>query len=99
MIKPRQKERIKAGRAARLKAEIASTNSGQPLSAIPLFSHDATIQSFFERGWHSVSPVDIRLALERQLNKDYSNTKDLSAISRTNIQQRLGRTGAQHGLV
>lgn len=98
-LKAREIERLHAGRRARLKAEVSAVTTGAPVGDVPLFSHDATIQSTFSKGWHSVSTIDIRLALERQLNGDYSNTKDLGAVARANIQQRLGRTGAQHGLV
>ncbi|MBV7262580.1 hypothetical protein KCG43_11290 [Photobacterium sp. WH24] len=55
------------GRATRIKAELAQAMPSQ----LPLFSHDATYQSLFEKGWRSVTPVDVeyqRQKRNRQLN-------------------------------
>lgn len=46
------------GRAVRL--EYAS--QGLPTGKVPLHSYHAIYQSLFEKGWHSVTACDIRMA-------------------------------------
>jgi hypothetical protein len=92
-MKPRQLARIKAGKAARLKAEISCSVSGEPLPDIPLFSHDATIQSFFNRGWNSVSQVDVRI----ELSKQQQSTINVGLAARANISNMLGRKALSNG--
>jgi hypothetical protein len=52
----------KQGRAKRLAAEADARQHGTPFNpeAIPLHSHDGTMQSKFAYGWRSVTEVDIR---------------------------------------
>lgn len=53
------------GRQARLDAELAAHQSQQPCVASPgLHSHDGTMQSKFEQGWASVTPVEIQRYLK-----------------------------------
>ncbi|EHR39616.1 MAG: hypothetical protein PHE38_10930 [Alishewanella agri] len=54
---------FKHGIERRLEAEILAHKAGTKISAPPLHSHDATMQSQFERGWHSVTPVEIQRAI------------------------------------
>ncbi|MEE2025046.1 hypothetical protein [Alkalimonas mucilaginosa] len=51
------------GKERRLQAEQACHTSGQPVPPPPLHSHDGTMQSMFENGWHSVTPVEIQRAI------------------------------------
>ncbi len=54
-------ESFKDGHAARIAAELAHAMDGTPMPAFPrLYSHDATRQSGWERGWLSVTAFDIR---------------------------------------
>jgi len=46
------------GRKARLSAEINGLDTIKP----PTFSHNATWQSVYCKGWRNVSPADIRTA-------------------------------------
>ncbi len=50
------------GREMRLDAELNALQTGVnvPLKP-PLFSHDATMQSYFEKAWHRVSKNEIQL--------------------------------------
>lgn len=53
---------LKRGREKRLDAELEASRCGKLASSSPpLFSHDATIQSYFNRGWHSVDHVDVAI--------------------------------------
>lgn len=36
--------------------------AGEPIDVVPLYSHNATYQSFYRQGWQSVTEQDIRLA-------------------------------------
>ncbi|MEZ8102130.1 hypothetical protein [Vibrio bivalvicida] len=48
------------GRKQRLAAELTACNGGAPVPLIPpLFSHDATMQSYFNTAWHRVSQCEI----------------------------------------
>ncbi len=53
------------GQAKRIKAEVDAAMHNMPFNPneIPLHSHDGTLQSFFTKGWHSVSPVEIAKAV------------------------------------
>ncbi|MBY8210101.1 hypothetical protein KW541_10450 [Vibrio fluvialis] len=52
------------GREMRLDAEHEAYQIGMPAPRTPpLFSHDATLQHYFEQGWKGVSQCDIRLHL------------------------------------
>lgn len=49
------------GRSARITAEVLLACDGMAMPAFPrLYSHDATRQSGWERGWLSVTEFDIR---------------------------------------
>lgn len=48
------------GRKMRLDAELAAHQSGEPVSTTPpLFSHDPTIQYYFNEAWRRVTPCEI----------------------------------------
>ncbi|MCA2466008.1 MULTISPECIES: hypothetical protein [Vibrio] len=52
------------GREKRLEAEEqAQHNNAAVPSRPPLHSHDATLQSYFNRGWKSITPADIHIHL------------------------------------
>ncbi|MCS0442129.1 hypothetical protein ND898_19155 [Vibrio diabolicus] len=52
------------GREKRLDAEKKAHKDGVPVpSQPPLFSHDATLQSYFNAAWNSVTPCDISMHL------------------------------------
>lgn len=52
------------GRDKRLEQERLAYQAGiSPSRKPPLHSHDATLQSYFERGWRSVSQADIHIHL------------------------------------
>ncbi|EJI1278781.1 hypothetical protein Q8E21_001944 [Vibrio vulnificus] len=56
------------GREMRLLAELqrhqlTGAAAMAPLDRNVLFSHDATLQSYFNKGWQSVTPCDVRLHL------------------------------------
>lgn len=49
------------GREKRLDAELNAYKHGEPVPSVPpLFSHDATLQSYFNKAWHRVNPTDIQ---------------------------------------
>lgn len=49
------------GKAKRLEAEMNALNQGVPVPVKPpLFSHDATLQSYFNTAWRNVSISDIK---------------------------------------
>lgn len=52
------------GREMRLAAETRAKQSGEPVGKLPLFSHDATLQCYFNRGWASITHCDIALHLD-----------------------------------
>ncbi|QNF25778.1 hypothetical protein FT673_22325 [Aeromonas hydrophila] len=54
---PRYLACFKDGRRAHLKAYLAASVSTD-LETIPLYSHHATRQSLFEKGWRSVGELD-----------------------------------------
>lgn len=54
---------FKHGKQRRLEAEVLAQKSGTTVSQPPLHSHDGTMQSQFEKGWHSVTPVEIQRAI------------------------------------
>lgn len=47
------------GFKARIKAELAPQQVGTTSLKPPLYSHDATRQSFFNKGWHAVTTMHI----------------------------------------
>ncbi|AYV15698.1 hypothetical protein EEY24_08800 [Shewanella algae] len=50
---------------ARIRAELADERTGTALNTaqnVPLYSHHATRQSMFERGWQAVTPMHIKQA-------------------------------------
>ena len=50
-----------SGRAKRLEAELVAAHGGSSVPGKPpLHSHDSTMQSFFEKGWASPTPVQIQ---------------------------------------
>ncbi|HDZ3731973.1 TPA: hypothetical protein ACK21Z_003175 [Vibrio harveyi] len=52
------------GRQSRLEAELNAHQTGAPVpSSPPLFSHDATIQSNFNKAWNEVLDCDVTLFL------------------------------------
>lgn len=51
------------GKQRRLEAEALAHKAGTTVSQPPLHSHDGTMQSQFEKGWHSVTPVEIQRAI------------------------------------
>ena len=52
------------GREKRLEAERKALQEGVPVPAVPpLHSHEATMQSMFNRGWNGVSQCDINIFL------------------------------------
>lgn len=54
------------GREKRLEAELNALHGGEPVPENPpLFSHDATMQSYFEKSWNRVTPTEINLHLGR----------------------------------
>ncbi|QFU23750.1 hypothetical protein FM038_017280 [Shewanella eurypsychrophilus] len=55
-----QLARYQAGRVQRLTAETKRADDCASALPCPLYSHDATWQSQFRRGWCSVSMVDIQ---------------------------------------
>ncbi len=49
------------GKEKRLEAEMNAHKNGVPVpSEPPLFSHDTTLQSCFNKAWKKVSPCEIR---------------------------------------
>jgi len=57
---------FKAGRRARFVAELG----GLDVSAAPLYSHNATHQSLFSKGFASVTPVQIMQARYKKEHPD-----------------------------
>ncbi|PYZ58648.1 hypothetical protein [Providencia rettgeri] len=55
---PRYYQTYQAGREQCLARGLA----GDDITAVPLYSHNQTYQSFFRQGWLSVTAQDIRLA-------------------------------------
>lgn len=55
------------GRAKRLDRELARQGGDTSPLKVPLYSHHATRQSFFNKGWHSVTEIDIRIKEDIQL--------------------------------
>lgn len=54
----------KKGKQARLAAELAAHQQQSCAPSVPpFFSHDATLQSQFAKGWLSITACDIRLHL------------------------------------
>lgn len=52
------------GREKRLEAEEQAQHNNASVPPSPsLHSHDATLQSYFERGWRSVTQADIHIHL------------------------------------
>ncbi|WP_447077691.1 hypothetical protein [Shewanella algae] len=56
------------GRDKRLEAELQAHRSGSAVPThAPFFSHDGTMQSFFNAGWHGVSACDIRIHIDQSI--------------------------------
>ncbi|EOG1474707.1 hypothetical protein ACK3GY_002104 [Vibrio parahaemolyticus] len=52
------------GKQKRLDAEQIAHSGGEFVpSSPPLFSHDATLQSYFNKGWNGVTACDISMHL------------------------------------
>lgn len=53
------------GRKKRLQLEVDASMHSMPFDvrSIPMHSHCATMQSYFSKGWNSVSPVEIAKAV------------------------------------
>ncbi|HBN6946144.1 TPA: hypothetical protein L3320_001794 [Vibrio cholerae] len=72
------------GREMRLAAEKESYETTRLSSMVPFqapfFSHDATLQSFFNKGWSSVTACEVRLHLG--IDKPESGADLLSQIRR-----------------
>ncbi|EKO3713593.1 hypothetical protein P0F05_001235 [Vibrio metschnikovii] len=72
------------GREMRLAAEKESYETSGLSSVVPFqapfFSHDATLQSFFNKGWNSVTACEVRLHLG--IDKPESGADLLSKIRR-----------------
>lgn len=73
------------GREMRLAAELqrhqlTGAAAMAPLERTFLFSHDATLQSFFNKGWSSVTACEVRLHLG--IDKPESGADLLSKIRR-----------------
>ncbi|EJG1781732.1 hypothetical protein BWH93_RS18705 [Vibrio parahaemolyticus] len=67
------------GREKRLEAEEqAQHNDAAVPSRPPLHSHDATLQSYFNRGWKSITTADIHIHLG--LVKSPSSTSPLDKL-------------------
>ncbi len=48
------------GREKRLDAELNAYKYGEPVPSVPpLFSHDATLQSYFSHAWQNVTQCEI----------------------------------------
>jgi len=47
------------GRKKRLDLEVQKLNGETPSEALPLHSHDATMQACFVLGWNSIRPAEI----------------------------------------
>lgn len=59
------------GKEKRLFAELDAYKGNAPHpSAPPLFSHDATLQSYFNKGWQSVHISDIKRHLFESTKKE-----------------------------
>lgn len=58
---------FKSGRKARFAAEVAEP--------IPLYSHDATRQSLFTKGWCSVTDIDLHHHRHKQKEHENGTTR------------------------
>lgn len=78
---------LKKGKEQRIKLEVDARMHGLPFNPnnIPLHSHCGTMQSHFNKGWLSVSAIDIELRVNG--NRDYQHAR----------QQLHKRFGGQHG--
>lgn len=59
---------FKAGRKARLSAESASP--------IPLYSHNATMQSIYTKGWRSVSESDLHQYRYKKKEQEHGHQRN-----------------------
>lgn len=52
---------VDKGKAARLKCELAYAQHHTPFDVKkpPLYSHNATRQSYFDKGWHGVTQLQV----------------------------------------
>ncbi|MCH4295590.1 hypothetical protein MJ923_14875 [Shewanella sp. 3B26] len=58
-------------------ARIERELSGQSTALVPLYSHHATRQSFYEQGWHAVTPLHLMKA-QAKARTASSNTQSHS---------------------
>ncbi|WP_304635520.1 hypothetical protein [Pseudoalteromonas sp.] len=76
------------GREKRLQLEVDARMHNLPFNPknIPLHSHDGTMQSHFNKGWRSVSAVDIEIRVNRHC--------DFRRV-RNSIRERLGESNGR----
>ncbi len=67
------------GREKRLAMELVASKGESVDRGIPLHSHDATMQRYFERGWHSVSHSQI---YQHSMSKPLTPASPLEQIRR-----------------
>jgi hypothetical protein len=60
----------KDGFEARIKAEIAAELTGNVPHQPPLYSHHATRQSYYNLGWHAVTPIHVLRAKAQAKNNN-----------------------------
>ncbi len=85
----RQLERYQAGRDQRLKAETERADDCISALPCPLYSHDATWQSQFRRGWNSVDAVDIQTERLKQRAQNSASTPGIAKQSLNEIHQMI----------
>ncbi|MDA0148838.1 hypothetical protein [Vibrio sp. LaRot3] len=75
----------------RLEAEqcAQSTGTSSP-SKPPLHSHDATMQSYFERGWHSVTPAQVYQHLQGIQSMPLSPLDQIRRLKQCHFQPSQG---------
>jgi len=87
---PRYLMSFQAGRRARFMAELGGPGrrarfmaelGGLDVSTAPLYSHNATHQSLFSKGWGSVTPVQIFQARHRRAQQARSTQGEPHAAS------------------
>ena len=85
----RQRERYQSGREQRLKAETERADDCVSALPCPLYSHDATWQSQFHKGWCSVNLVDIQAERLKQRTKHSPSVCGIAKQSLCEIHQML----------
>lgn len=68
---------FKKGREKRLQAELKARMNRMPFNVdeVPLHSHSGTLQSCFQKGWYSVSEVDIRMYVDGPISYQQSKAR------------------------